>query len=306
MLRRNVLILHSGALGDFVLAWPLILALSRLHPQSRIIVVTQHSKGALAEAALRVESADVDSGWHAIFADGSEPPENVIRLLNGAHAICSFVCGAEDVAARRLREIGGEAQVVTLAPRPAADFSRHASEFLLDQLAPFPALAAGARQIVHSIETRGISVARSDGGDVVLHPGSGSLAKCWPVEKFIKLADKLKRKRRSVRILIGEVETERLTESQIAALKNAGDVRRPQTYVDLLNELRTASAVVGNDSGPAHLAGVIGAATVALFGPTDPAVWRPLGPRVRVLRHQPIESLSVDDVLHAVMDAIGG
>ena len=40
---------------------------------------------------------------------------------------------------------------------------------------------------------------------------------------------------------------------------------------------------VGNDSGTTHLAAMLGAPTVALFGPTDPAVWAPTGPRVRVL-----------------------
>ena len=75
MLRRNVLILHAGALGDFIVAWPLILALGRLHPQSRIIVVTHASKGALAEAALRVESTDIEQGWHALFADNPAPPD---------------------------------------------------------------------------------------------------------------------------------------------------------------------------------------------------------------------------------------
>ena len=47
LIRRNVLIFHAGALGDFVLSWPLVMALGRLHPQSRIIVVTHASKGRL-------------------------------------------------------------------------------------------------------------------------------------------------------------------------------------------------------------------------------------------------------------------
>ena len=53
------------------------LALGRLHPQSRIIVVTHASKGALAEAALRVESTDIEQGWHALFADNPAPPDTV-------------------------------------------------------------------------------------------------------------------------------------------------------------------------------------------------------------------------------------
>ncbi len=59
-------------------------------------------------------------------------------------------------------------------------------------------------------------------------------------------------------------------------------------------ELAEAGAVlsecalyVGNDSGITHLAAGLGVPTVAVFGPTDPAVWRPLGPRVRVVRGRP-------------------
>src|SRR5439155_18558684 len=103
MLRRNVLILHAGALGDFILAWPLILALGRLHPQSRIIVVTHASKGALAEAAMRVESSDIEMGWHALFSDAAEVGENVAKMLEGAHSIYSFVSRDGDVTTTNLR-----------------------------------------------------------------------------------------------------------------------------------------------------------------------------------------------------------
>ena len=41
---------------------------------------------------------------------------------------------------------------------------------------------------------------------------------------------------------------------------------------------------IGNDSGLTHLAAAVGEPEVlALFGPTDPRVWAPLGPRVRTL-----------------------
>jgi ADP-heptose:LPS heptosyltransferase len=55
------------------------------------------------------------------------------------------------------------------------------------------------------------------------------------------------------------------------------------TLDDLAGRLAGCRAYVGNDSGVSHLAGLCGARTVALFGPTSPTVWRPLGPRVTVL-----------------------
>jgi ADP-heptose:LPS heptosyltransferase len=306
VLRRNVLILHTGALGDFVLAWPLILALGRIHPQSRIIVVTHASKGALAEAALHVESADIEQGWHALFAPAPAPAPDVAlgerpaKLIEGAHAIYSFVAGGDVLA-----KVAPNAQVATLQPTPPADYAKHASQHLAEQLAKTPPVKSAVEQMLKSINLRGISTGRSHDGDVVVHPGSGSREKCWPVERFLKVIERLRRSRKEVRVLLGEVELERFSVSEVKALEGAASVRRPGTYIELFNELRTASLFIGNDSGPSHLAGVMGLPTVALFGPTDPAVWRPLGPRVRALRHEPIEKLAVNDVLSAAKELAG-
>ncbi|MGH2669848.1 MAG: glycosyltransferase family 9 protein, partial [bacterium] len=47
--------------------------------------------------------------------------------------------------------------------------------------------------------------------------------------------------------------------------------------------LEAARVFVGNDSGPSHLAAALGCPTLVLFGPTDPAVWAPVGDRVTTL-----------------------
>jgi ADP-heptose:LPS heptosyltransferase len=284
VLRRNVLILHTGALGDFVLSWPLVLALGRIHPQSRIIVVTHASKGALAEAALRVESADIEQGWHVLFADGAQLAERPAKLLEGAHAVYTFV-GRDDV----LRKVAPHAQVTSLQPTPRTGYASHSSQHLLDQLAAVPAVRSAVEQIFKSVNTRGISTGRSHDGDVVVHPGSGSRDKCWPVERFVKLIERFRRGRKDVRVIVGEVETERFSPDETRSLEAvATTLRRPASYLELFNELRTASLFIGNDSGPGHLAGIMGLPSVILFGPgSDPAVWRPNGPRVRTLRGEP-------------------
>ena len=84
--------------------------------------------------------------------------------------------------------------------------------------------------------------------------------------------------------------------------------------------LSQAACYLGNDSGVTHLAGAVGTPTIALFGPTDPATWKPLG-RTTVLRHctapsRPIagirvcddptclEAITVDEAVSAVEEAI--
>ena len=41
--------------------------------------------------------------------------------------------------------------------------------------------------------------------------------------------------------------------------------------------------MIGNDSGMTHLAAAAGTPAIALFGPTDPAVWGPRGKDVCIL-----------------------
>jgi ADP-heptose:LPS heptosyltransferase len=64
--------------------------------------------------------------------------------------------------------------------------------------------------------------------------------------------------------------------------------------------LGRAGLYVGNDSGVSHLAAAAGAPTLALFGPTDPAVWAPVGPEVETVRSPDTKMAGLDlDVVHA-------
>ena len=72
---------------------------------------------------------------------------------------------------------------------------------------------------------------------------------------------------------------------------------------------RVASAFVGVDSGVSHLAAAAGASGVVIFGPTDPARWRPLAPgargQIEVLRRDPIDSIEADEVAALIVKICG-
>lgn len=297
--RRNVLVFHSGALGDFVLTWPLAVALGRLFPQSRVFYVTQRQKGLLAERALRVESVDVEGGWHHLFSESPALPEPAAKLLGRAHAVFTFVAGPDSVWTRNVARVAPEAQVVSLSQAPPGDFAGHVADYLIEQLKPWPIHEQAVGQILRSVENRGISTAIAPGDVPVLHPGSGSPHKCWPADRFLTLARRLGERGPRPRIVIGEVEAETWPALQVEAFASAGELHRPTDLLGLLDSYLGAGVFVGNDSGPGHLAGILGIPTVSLFGPTDPARWRPLGPRVRVLRKSPIEALDVETVYEA-------
>jgi len=299
--RRNVLIFHLGALGDFVLTWPIAVALGRLHPQSRIFYVTHGGKGKLAQKALGVDAVDVEGGWHALHADGAALPPAAEKLLSGAHTVVTFVSDAADAAdvwAANVRRLAPEAALVALQPPPrgAIPDQVHASEFLLRQLQPFPALATATEQILRSVAARGIGGRGTPDGRTLIHPGSGSPAKCWPLERFIELAGRLSAAGREVAFVAGEAELEKWPADAVAKLAAAAPLEKPADLVSLYQLVRTASLFIGNDSGPGHLAGIVGVPTVVVFGPGDPNSWKPLGPSVRVVAGEAIEGVTVDEV----------
>jgi ADP-heptose:LPS heptosyltransferase len=55
---------------------------------------------------------------------------------------------------------------------------------------------------------------------------------------------------------------------------------------DLMSLLKEGALYIGQDSGVTHLAAMTGLPTIALFRSSSIKTWRPLGPRVRVLRDE--------------------
>jgi heptosyltransferase III len=126
----------------------------------------------------------------------------------------------------------------------------------------------------------GIAVDEVVGRDeTLLHPGSGAADKNWPPAQFAALVDLLPGR---VRLIVGEADAAAATAVETHLGRTLPRLAHPP-LAELAVRLAHCRAYVGNDSGVSHLAGLCGARTVVLFGPTSPAVWRPLGPRVDVV-----------------------
>ena len=132
---------------------------------------------------------------------------------------------------------------------------------------------------------------------VAVHPGSGSPEKTWPAARFVSLLDSLG----AEPFLLVEGPADAPAAAALRARDGAVTARGLAARV-LGAVLARAAAYVGNDSGVTHLAAAWGAPTVALYGPTDPAVWSPLGPRVAIVRssERSMEGIAVEAVAAAV------
>ena len=71
--------------------------------------------------------------------------------------------------------------------------------------------------------------------------------------------------------------------------------------VVVAEHLQRCSCYLGNDSGITHLAAMLGIPTIALFGPSDPAIWRPVGPDVEVIQERMLEQLPVNMVIESIL-----
>jgi ADP-heptose:LPS heptosyltransferase len=280
MVKPAALIFHSGGLGDFVLTWPLALALRRLHPLAELCYVTQPSKGELAERYLASKWVTLDAGgWHDL--DSLTPANSM--LLERTCCLITFLARPEDAWLREVARRAGGAAMASLTFRPPPDYSRHVTEFHLDQLEKLPELASHYRAAVGEVRRQGLNPQRWP-QRILLHPGSGGQHKNWPIERFLELCRRLKT-RHPLAWLLGEVELERWPAAVIRALADEAEVVTPPSYCELGRLLEHCSLFIGNDSGPGHLAAMLGVPTLSLFTATPAAVWRPLGPRAHVLHH---------------------
>lgn len=186
-------------------------------------------------------------------------------------------------------------------PRPSAEV--HQADYYL-ALTTAAGLAAAPRVARLVPPAPAIEAARLllPGRDyVVLAPGAAyGRAKQWPPASYAALAVTLWRTRGLTPVVIGAGGDRAAGDELAAALAELpGGAETAGALVDLIGRtdlatlaavLGAARAVVANDSGAMHLAGAVGTAVVAIFGPTNEQQTAPLtasleGPAARLAIH---------------------
>lgn len=124
---------------------------------------------------------------------------------------------------------------------------------------------------------------------VALHLGSGAKQarfRRWPVEKFAELGRKLEALLGAGLIVVGGPGEEGLSEDLAALGVNFVPAAGKTDLHQLAAILKRCDIAVGNDSGIMHFAAALGGKVVAIFGPTDHRVTRPLSPLAVIVRKE--------------------
>ena len=126
----------------------------------------------------------------------------------------------------------------------------------------------------------------------VLHAGASKTYKKWPAVHFTELAVRLIAQGYRVGLIGAGTSDAEVNHQMVAGLG-----MQREYCVDYCNRLdlrqlaallKRAALMVGNDSGPSHLASALGVPGVVIFGPTDIEIWRPLGRHTAVLSNKQI------------------
>lgn len=259
----------------------------------------------LAEQAVSFDSPAITS----LFMPNG--PGHVAELgpLRAAIAWCADPDGVLETSLRRL-----EAREIVVAPsRPAPAVPLHVADHLLSTLHP---LGIGRRRTTRRFRfdwPEPVSRMAADHLDAVglgrerfvaIHPGSGSLAKNWPVEHVATFVREIPATTQRRCVVVAGPADDAVVDRLIPLLKAPTPIVRDVPLPVLGALIERADAYLGNDSGPTHLAAMLGTPSLALFGPTDPELWAPRGPRVRVLRREPLSDLTATEVLTALREML--
>ncbi len=294
--RRSSLIYHSGALGDFISAFPAIVCWSRLAIEDRRILLTRREHGDLALRAEVVDEVrDIDeSRFSRLFLGDGAP------IVSDRPRRALLFCSPDSPLIGALRSAG--CPEITLQPPfppdPQPIVRYHLSLFPnppeatelfrpLRMLGEDPKAATPETQLCRDA--------------VLIHPGSGG-EKNWPTERFERLAVLLRKRGARVVWCLGRAEKH-------YRLPVTADAVREPTLVELCAMLTRARCYIGNDSGVSHLAAACGCPSVVLFGPSDERIWAPCGDAVEIVappgnptedRNRDIARIEVEQVLAAV------
>jgi hypothetical protein len=188
------------------------------------------------------------------------------------------------------------AEVITLPTKTPKDFSNHISNFYTQQFIDqsglfFQPWQLEAEECLIKATEADINAGKELLKEinlnpaekvVVIQPGSGGAKKCWHIDNFLAVAKQLTGESIQVVFLLGPAELDRFSNAAIKTIKNAAKCLTGLPLTQVLELLSCVDGFIGNDSGITHLAAGLGIRTLAVLGPTNPAVYRPIGPAVTV------------------------
>ncbi|WP_420641754.1 glycosyltransferase family 9 protein [Candidatus Leptofilum sp.] len=303
---QKALILHPCCLSQVLLATPLLSVLTTAFPNARFDwAVSEWARPAIAKNPHITEliptgalgAARLSFTELRTIAEQLRQGQYDTCLIPGRSSSLAWLAWQAGIPQRIGVASGGRGFAHTLVA-PARTGQQHATDVYLSlaeacgvdlppgerpPMAFYPAdddRTAVTQRLIDDLDWLG------DVPLVVIHPGGGAGSlyedslKRWPTERFVLLINHLARKHGARILLLGSQHDVALA-AAIAGMTSikcanwAGRVTLGE--LGALGEI--ANLYVGNDTGPTHIAAAAGCPTLAIFGPSSPALSAPYSPK---------------------------
>jgi heptosyltransferase III len=257
------LLIRPGAIGDCILSFPALEYLASGYTEiwisSAVVPLVRFADSVYSLAS---------SGIELVGVGDLEIPPIMKAMIERFDSIVSWYGTNRPEFQEALTNLHANC---TFHPAlPPFKFAGHATDFFAEQVGAPSGLIP--RIPIETPHTR---------ASVVIQPFSGSPPKNWPLPFYRELAAQLPC----------------MVEWTAGPEEELPEATRFTNLGDLAAWLAGARLYIGNDSGITHLAAAVGVPTLALFGPSEPHTWAPRGRNVSVLRADPLDRLSVSEVL---------
>ncbi len=292
----SILVIHQGALGDFILALPALETLRKAFPYARSAMMGYPRILELVEKrhyADEILSID-QKGMATFFVRDGFLDFPLSQFFKTFDLIVMFGKDGEGAVMANLRRVC-QGRLLHINSFPPWDKQVHVTDHLLKQLDQFGLHNSESNPRLHLKESdrqwardywksKGVTQAERSKG-VILHPGSGSKKKVWPLDQFLNLTRTLQDRLNSkILIVLGPAEGREVEQVFEEVSSNQLIIAKGLTLLQLASVMEGSWFYIGNDSGISHMAAALGIPTIAIFGPSNHMVWSPRGEKTAVVR----------------------
>jgi ADP-heptose:LPS heptosyltransferase len=334
----EILVIRLRSLGDLVLETPALAALHSWRPDLRISVVVEPRFAAVLEGNPAIAELIFSSGnafataakfrarhFPIVFNHHGGPRSAILTGFSGSPWRVGWTgyqySFLHNVRVPDAKEFYGREAVHTVEHRISQFYWAGLPRGPIPNAAVFPqpdAMASVARKLAE----KGIAPGAPYG---VLQPGARLPEMRWPVASLAELA-RWFRERHGVASVVnlGAGDAEIAAEVQ-REMRNCSVLpEAPLDIRELIALVAGSRIVIGNDSGPMHIADALQRPSVAVFSVTDPAQWHPWrsphrivqtgatfhhprGDKSIVVRNpRPISSIAFEEVRAACEESLAG
>ncbi|MBN1527379.1 MAG: lipopolysaccharide heptosyltransferase II [Candidatus Omnitrophica bacterium] len=325
----SILAMRIDRIGDVVVSLPALKALKDMFPHAHLAVMIRAENAPLIKSVPFINEVipyyDFAGALKKLHAEKFSIAVDLLMDYTLKTAMLAYLSRAKVTAGF---DIGGRGGLFTIPVRPTEEKKKMA-EHLLDLVSAIGAkFGFGEDAAGYSDPRLFVSEEDKNFADtflkdliarkrviVAMHPGGYYPSQRWPRERFAQVAETIAQKYHAGIVILGS-HAERDIVDYMALLVGVEAVTAIGLPLDKVAAIiSSANLFIGNNSGLLHIAAALGKPTVSMMGPTDPALWWPIGVYNLVIRkdlscspcnkgvcdkHDCMKFISVEEVLRAV------